>query len=97
MSPTKGSSLSPKQSVDDRLKRLREGKCPVHGIGMGQVDSWYYPPNARPYTIAECPRKDCGIRVKAYEAHKNYELLPAWAHLVGGEQITPDVESDTIQ
>jgi hypothetical protein len=27
-----------KQSRTDRLKRLNEGRCPVHGMVMGQID-----------------------------------------------------------
>ena len=42
-----------KQTRADRLVRLREMRCPVHGIGLGQDD----------LEVASCPRKDCGIRV----------------------------------
>lgn len=31
-----------KQTRRDRERRLEEGCCPIHGLGMGQVDGWYY-------------------------------------------------------
>jgi hypothetical protein len=47
-----------KQTVADRQKRLDEGCCPIHGLGMGQVDVWYYivespPPLGVPMTEVE--------------------------------------------
>ena len=41
-----------KQNEKDQQKRLSEMRCPVHGIGLAQIDEDY----------AECPRKHCNIR-----------------------------------
>ena len=40
-------------------QRLEQGCCPVHGIGMGQIGCWYYPPDAEAFTVVQCPRRDC--------------------------------------
>lgn len=40
-----------KQSKEERKKRLSEMRCPVHGIGLTQIDE----------DRAECPRKDCNM------------------------------------
>jgi len=53
-----------KQSRDDRLKRLKESRCPIHGIAMGQVDIF----DDRITFIMECPRKDCNIRAFEIDA-----------------------------
>lgn len=47
-----------KQTVADRQRRLDEGCCPIHGLGMGQIDVWYYivespPPLGVPMTEAQ--------------------------------------------
>jgi hypothetical protein len=64
-----------KQSPTDRLHRLHQGRCPVHGISMPQVDSWYYPEAGRAYTVVGCPREDCSIRAKAYSIDGPWELV----------------------
>lgn len=33
---------------------------------MPQVDRWYYPIEGEPFTIVECPRRDCDQQAKAY-------------------------------
>ena len=83
-----------KQSPADRLFRLSEGRCPVHGYWMPQVDGWYYsdtgeryywPEDAEDmgmYTIVGCPRKDCGIQAIAFSLDGPWELLEEWEHLV---------------
>lgn len=50
---------------DPRQDRIDRGCCPIHGIPMGQIDSWYYPDDAPPYTIVGCPRRDCRVRASA--------------------------------
>lgn len=78
--------MSRKQSVIDRVKRLSEGRCPVHGIPMPQVDRWYAQEDGllsgKQYTIVECPRADCQIRAKAYQWDGPWELLPEWKYLL---------------
>ena len=43
--------MTVRQSTADRLRRLNEGSCPVHGLWMGQVDGWFYPEDEPPYTV----------------------------------------------
>lgn len=31
-----------KQTRAERERRLEQGRCPIHGRFMGQVESWYY-------------------------------------------------------
>ncbi len=50
---------------DPRQDRIDRGCCPIHGIPMGQIDTWYYPDDAPPYTIVGCPRRDCRVRAAA--------------------------------
>jgi hypothetical protein len=58
------------QSVEDRLRRLEDGRCPVHGIGMVQVGL----KNA--LFIARCPRSDRGIHGTASQPHGPVTLSP---------------------
>jgi len=71
-----------KQSRDDRLKRLKEGCCPIHGIVMGQVDI----SDDRITFIMECPRRDCNIRTFEIDAEdgsiESIALLPEFKYLL---------------
>lgn len=76
-----------KQSSDDRLKRLKEGGCPVHGIGMGQVGL----SEDRSAFIMECPRRDCSIRTFEEDAEDgsivSIKLLPEFEYLLGKKEL----------
>ena len=52
-----------KQSVYDRLLRLSEGRCPIHGLQMYQTglsaDGTAY--------IVSCTRQDCGFSGLTHE------------------------------
>lgn len=79
--------MSPqKQSKEDRTNRLSEGRCPVHGIWMPQVDSWHEQNggalDGAQFTIVECPRGDCHIRAKAFSIDGPWELLPEFVYLL---------------
>lgn len=52
-----------KQSRTDRLLRLSEGRCPIHGIPMVQVGV------KGSLFVALCPRRDCGISGTASVSH----------------------------
>lgn len=71
-----------KQSLSDRLKRLNQGCCPIHGLFMSQVDSWYYPKTGKPYTIVGCPRKNCNANARAYNFEGPWEILSDCAYLL---------------
>ena len=71
-----------KQSKKDREFRLSEGRCPIHGGWMGQIDGWYYPRNSAAYTIVECGRNDCNVRAKAFSVLGPCELLPEFGFLL---------------
>jgi hypothetical protein len=70
------------QLVAARRERLAKGCCPLHGLGMSQVDGWYYPMHERPYTIVGCPYPQCEVQAKAFSIDGEWELLPQCAHLV---------------
>ena len=88
-----------KQSRADRLLRLSEGRCPVHGLRMPRVDKWYFVDTDEPdidwdedsadretYTIFGCPRKDCGIKAKASSFDGPWELLEEWKYLLNDSE-----------
>ena len=70
-----------KQSKQDRELRLSEGRCPIHGGWMGQVDSWYEMDGVS-YTVVGCGRRDCNIRAKAYSMDGPWELMPEFEYLL---------------
>jgi hypothetical protein len=69
----------PKGQTDAaRAERLSQCCCPVHGLGMGQLDGWYHPLDGTPdYTVVGCPRRDCDVRAKATSYDGPAELIPA--------------------
>lgn len=66
------------QSRHDRLKRLSEGRCPIHGLSMVQVG--LVDVSA---ALVECPRRDCGIRGTATDPDGVVSLLPEHESLLG--------------
>ena len=76
--------MARKQSHEDRLRRLKEYCCPVHGTIMSQIDIWYYPVGGRDYTFIGCGRRDCAITVRQY-GDGELELTDAWSHLLDVE------------
>lgn len=46
--------------------RLKEGRCPVHGLPMSQISRWY-DNTRRDYCYGGCPRKDCNVAAKFHE------------------------------
>lgn len=69
-----------KQSKQDREFRLSEGRCPIHGGEMGQIDGWYEEHGVS-YTIVGCARKDCDFCAKAFSFEGPWELLPEFKFL----------------
>ena len=67
-----------KQSRDDRLKRLMAGLCPVHGVGMSQVDQ------IGAQTIVACDRSDCDIAGVEHHPSRRVTLLPRCEALLLG-------------
>ena len=75
-----------KQSTQDRQLRLSEGRCPIHGIWMPQIESWHEEKGIS-FTIVGCPRKNCNIKVRAYSINGPWDLLPQFKYLLQqGEQ-----------
>jgi hypothetical protein len=76
-----------KQSSDDRLKRLKEGCCPVHGLVMGQAGL----SDDRSTFIMECPRRDCNIQTFEEDAEDgsivSIKLLPEFEYLLGKKEL----------
>ncbi len=74
--------MTRKQSLSDRLQRLNQGCCPIHGSFMLQIDSWYYPEKSKPYTIVGCSRKNCEAKAIAYGIDGPWEISPDCAWLL---------------
>jgi hypothetical protein len=64
------------QTKADRLRRLSECRCPVHGTAMVQVD------RSESQFLVACPRSDCRIRGTTITALGEVELLPEFAYLL---------------
>jgi hypothetical protein len=65
------------QSPETQAERLGDGCCPIHGIPMSQVGTWYEPVDGRPsYTIVGCPRRDCNVLAKQSSPFGAAQLLP---------------------
>jgi hypothetical protein len=75
----------PKQSPQDRLRRLADGCCPVHGVAFVQVGNTEV--NGKQRYVGECPRMDCQIRATTHEPNGPAVLLPEFEHLIstGGQ------------
>lgn len=60
---------------EKQAKRLSEGRCPIHGLGMGQITGWFdeITKEQRNYTIVADGRKDCEFCAKAYSIDGPYE------------------------
>lgn len=69
-----------------RRQRLEVCRCPIHGIALTQISSYYQKIGGRfdgaEVAIASCPRRDCGIEVFALGPDGPTELRPAWEHLI---------------
>ncbi len=86
------------QSIKDRLFRLSEGRCPVHGHYLSQKDSFYEPESRcqtcgheeyKQIDILGCPRKTCNIKIydidgKLYLSNEFKYLLERTLYLVHG-------------
>jgi hypothetical protein len=69
-----------KQTKEDQEKRLSDLRCPVHGLGLGQIDE----------ERLTCPRKDCRIICRFTDDHGitaempdqvlTVKLLEEWCH-----------------
>jgi hypothetical protein len=71
-----------KQSISDRLKRLADGRCPIHGRHLTQASEWLVDEETgQPYTFVECALCHAVI---AYEhtAFGSATLLPEYNHLI---------------
>ena len=69
-----------KQSPQDRLRRLSEGRCPVHGTPMTQIGNIPFKGEYR--FLASCPRRDCEVQAMAHSPTGPCVLLPQFEHLI---------------
>lgn len=69
------------QTAADRLRRLANGCCPVHGVPMTHVGNTEV--NGKHRYVAECPRSDCEIRATTHEPNGPSVLLPEFEYLLG--------------
>lgn len=78
------------QSIDVQRKRLSEGCCPIHGLGMSQIDGWYYPKDGRGFTVVACSRRDCQLAALAYystgDDHLSCEFFTHYRETVASHQ-----------
>lgn len=72
--------MKAKQSPHDRLLRLQDCRCPVHGTPMTQTGTTVL--NGMNAYLAECPRADCDIKGTSFEAQGPLTLLPEFEHLI---------------
>ena len=80
------SSKRARQLAARRL-RLAEGRCPVHGLSLGQVGGWDYRKDGRErrdygeagdgYTLVACPRRDCAVLATTKHFEGPAFLLPS--------------------
>lgn len=62
----------------DRLKRLEDGRCPIHGLAMTQVGLVH---EGAVFVVA-CPRKDCVVKGHSVEPFGPAMLADEFAHLL---------------
>lgn len=74
--------MARKLSLEERLERFNKGCCPIHGIFMSQIDSWYYDGDGKEFTIVECPRKNCAAQAMAYSYDGPWKILPEYSYLL---------------
>lgn len=74
-----------KQTAKDRFERLKDGCCPIHGIGMSQIG--LEGEGAEQRFLVGCPRKDCEIKGTSVEPFGPVELRPEYATLIGPRAI----------
>lgn len=78
--------MARKQSRQDRLTRLSDGRCPIHGIPMYQIDLEYVQLPCGHYearrSIVECSRRDCEILAYEEEPFQDAVLLPQFQYLL---------------
>lgn len=75
-----------KQSYSDRMKRLSDGRCPIHGIPMYQIDIEHILQPCGHYDtgrfIVGCSRKDCNIKAYEEKPFEDAVLFPEFNHLI---------------
>jgi len=65
-----------KQSPADQAARLSDGRCPVHGRGLSQIEGWFTSSDDnRDFTIVGCSREGCSVEAKAFGIDGPFELL----------------------
>ncbi len=72
-----------KQTIEDRLERLKNGACPIHGIPMYQIgvtEPLFGAPHC--YNIVECSRQDCLIQAFELFPFENAILFPEFQYLL---------------
>ncbi len=62
------------------MKRLADGRCPVHGTAMVQIRNVVV--HAKERFLAKCPRLDCQIKATTHEPHGPAVLLEEFDHLI---------------
>jgi HNH endonuclease len=74
--------MARKQSFQDRLNRLNQGCCPIHGVWMRSDGFLDDPEGKTSYTIVACGRKDCNARAKTPSYYGPWEILPECSYLL---------------
>lgn len=65
-----------RQTLADRERRLSDGRCPIHGIGMVQVGL------QGALFLAACPRKGCCVQGTSEAVPGAVTLLQEYRHLL---------------
>ena len=89
------------QSPEDRMRRLRNGCCPIHNMPFGQ-GAWQEDRGTQ-YFFAKCIRGDCSIGVFCYDtlgggpwdlpAELSHLISPTFARPNEVVRIEPSLES----
>lgn len=78
-----------KQSVPDRLARLADGRCPLHGTAMPQVGNRII--NGAVHAVVACPREDCNVQATMANHRARAVLTAEFDHLVTATATVTDI------
>ncbi len=73
----------PRQHTRQHLHRLADGRCPIHGAPMAQVEV----AEDTDTLIVKCTQVDCDIRGTRRENEEGVVLLPEFLHLLDPDSL----------
>src|SRR5437660_11601375 len=72
-----------KQSATDRLRRLQDRRCPIHGMNM-LSDNGPCEQDGIRFWVVHCLRRDCSLKMISYDEFGAgpWDLPPQFSHLL---------------